>query len=637
MEKKILLVAPDPDYGYFSKDFPAFLKMKAFVTPLPIATIAALTPDDFEVDLWDEVVHGQIDDSTDFPDYVLVGITGFESHIPRAKQIAQMFRKRGIPVCIGGPGVSSAPQFCRDDFDILFIGEAELTWPQFIADFLADSYKNEYRQVAKPDLAISPIPRWDGLEENMKDYLMGAVQTSRGCPFDCEFCDVIYLFGRAARNKPIDKVLEEICSLQRLGMNAIFFCDDSFACHPRYTKSLLREIIALNRTFEKPLSFQTQLTITVAKDEEMLELLADVNFSSLFIGIETPNKESLKETNKLQNYRTDLVEDCKKIMSYGLPIRSGVIVGFDHDTTKIFEQQFEFLQETSIPTAQISLLKAPMGTRLWTRLQKEKRIIANVDIFAGHTRAATNIIPKIMTRVELLSGFCSLLKSVQDWDSFATRVKNFISGITRRPNVSQSITPDEDARQNLRNFVLSMDVKAKQAISSILTYTREHAPFMLKRILGLILQQYREIIVAGQMIEKVHKQIELETSGAFMLEIDQTNIFIPESFEDFYKEIFPEIHKKVYLELKDRTRTDEALIRIFADFLIRWGQTSEQFEDYHKSFLFEIADRTIAKENSVCQAVVEEQSEEEIPNIKKSRLAYEILKVVEQELRIVQL
>ena len=308
--KKILLVSSlyDPQlsrYGGVTKL--SSLQVKGFITPLSLATIAALTPDDVEVDLWDEPVHGRIDESTDLTDYDLVGISCFVHRLSRAKEIAQIFRQCGIPVAVGGPGPSSAPEQCRDDFDILFIGEAELTWPQFISDFLAGNYKSEYRQIAKPDLAISPIPRWDGLADYMENYALGAVQTTRGCPFDCDFCDVIYLHGRRQRHKPIDSVLKEIRVLQELGMRYIFFCDDNFIGNLRYAKELLREVIALNRTFDKPLAFQTQLSINVAKDEELLELLADANFSQILIGIETPNKDKTRTDEALIEIFTDFI------------------------------------------------------------------------------------------------------------------------------------------------------------------------------------------------------------------------------------------------------------------------------------------------------------------------------------------
>jgi len=673
--KKILLVSTlyDPQlsqYGGITK-LPSF-QTKGFMVPLNLATLAALTPDDIEIDLWDECIHGWIDESTDLNNYDLVGISCFVHRIPRAREVAKIFRNHGIPVAIGGPGVSSVPEQCRGDFDILFIGEAELTWPQFIADWKAGNYRKEYRQVVKPDMALSPLPRWDALADNMKDYLLGGVQTTRGCPFDCEFCDVIYLYGRQPRYKSIDQVLEEVRVLESLGMRSVFFCDDNFIGNPRYAKDLLREVVALNRTFEKPLAFQTQITINVAKDDELLELLADANFSQLFIGIESPKKESLIETNKPQNYRTDLAADIKKVLSYGLPIKAGMIVGFDNDDVNIFDEQFEFLQEMCIPIPSLNILEAPDGTKLWARLYKEGRIISNESrsSYAGQ-RFGTNIIPKQMTRVELFEGYAELAEKCSDWDNFAARIKCFVSGVKRRPNIPNASSELSEAYLDrvlsmlnmarntgmidalpaimqrgdgkglglslFRDFFLLEDEDARNVIFDIIRHTLRHAPFMLEKVIRYIMLQYGEYLQLQPLLEAIQQQIEAETTSAFKPEIAQGDILVPESFKNPYREIFPDVYKMLYTKLKDKTRTNEALIEIFTDFIIRWGKTFEKFSDHYRAFLFEITDRTIAKENSICQSAVEKQSEGKIPNIPKSHLADEILKAVEQELRIVQL
>ena len=638
--KKFLLISTifDPETG--ASDRHGIMKIpfgkKGLMAPLNLATLAALTPDDIEVTLWNELVQGHIDESTDLEDYDLVGISAYAPHIPRAIKVAQIFRKRGIPIAIGGPGVSAFPMRCRNFFDILFIGEAELIWPQFIADWKAGNYRDEYRQVTKLDLALSPVPRWDGI--NVEDYLVGAVQTTRGCPFDCDFCDVIYLHGRRPRHKPIPQVLEEISTLHHLGIKRnIFLCDDNFTGDRRYVKDLLRELISLNRTLPKPLGFQTQLSIGIAKDDELLELLAEANFGPLFIGIESPNKESLKETNKVENYRTDLLADAKKIQSYGMQIQAGMIVGFDHDTPEIFGEQFEFLQEACIPISSIQVLRAPAGTRLWARLYKEGRI-ATPD----SNWTLTNIVPNNMTRAELFTGYYDLVARNRSWETFSERVKGFISGVKRRPSVTSKDIQAESggARQEaLRNVLRSIDdEEARGYILDILAYTRKHAPFMLEKITGLVLRQYGHASTLPVLREAVNRQIEIEASGG-LLSIPQVELFVPDNFKEPYKEIFPEIHKHVYLNLKDKNRTDEALIEIFTDFLLRWGQTFENFSDYHRTFLFEIADRAITKRNSIIdgQSAVMEQSREEIPDIQKTRLADEVIKAVEQELRGIRL
>jgi radical SAM superfamily enzyme YgiQ (UPF0313 family) len=641
--KKILLICTDvvwdvAPYKGISK-LP-FVKMKAIMAPLHLATIAALTPDDIEVDLWDEAVHGQIDESTEFAkEYHLVGITGYAVHLGRAKQVAQIFRKRGIRVAIGGVGVSAAPETCRGFFDILLIGESELIWPRFIADWKAGNYRSEYRQVVKPDLAISPIPKWDSIAYCMESYAWGAVQTTRGCPFSCEFCDVIYLHGRFPRQKPIDMVLEEVSVLERLGMQAIFFCDDNFIGNTRYAKELVRELISLNRSFRYPVAFITQLTIDVAKNEELLELLADANFVGLFIGIETPNKESLIETKKLQNYKINLMESVRKIQSYGMAIRAGMIVGFDHDDKEIFNQQFQFLQEACIPMMSTHILRAPIGTPLWARLKNEGRIVLDEEhqIYGNLHGANTNIIPLKMTRVELFEGYLSLVKRLSEWRNFEARIKNFVSGVSQRPNVPQKKRPIQwkFLLGFLKYLLFSVDKETRRATFRIIRHTRRHAPFMLRRIIGLLGMQYSRLAMLQSVHTALHRRIEMEKSADFNLEKDQTDICIPENFKTHYRKILPQIHKRVYLSLADKTRTEEALVEIFADFIIRCGQTLDSFSDQHRDLLRDLTDHAVASlngsTNDISSALT--KSTNQVPGIKETRLAEDILKAMEQELR----
>ena len=201
------------------------------------------------------------------------------------------------------------------------------------------------------------------------------MQTTRGCPYDCDFCDVIHLFGRKPRHKPIENVLKEIEALQKLGAKRIFLCDDDFVGDQKWAKQFLRELLPLNNSFPVPMGYTTQATITAAADEELLQLMADCNFFQLHIGIETPNAEGLKEANKLQNLRTDLVESCKKIQAYGIQVRALMIVGFDSDDKTIFDEHIKFIEDAHITGVAINVLKAYPGTPLWMRLQKENRVL----------------------------------------------------------------------------------------------------------------------------------------------------------------------------------------------------------------------------------------------------------------------
>jgi len=654
MTKKILLVRPSYDPRIVNlEDITGqlpFLAKKAFMVPLDLGTVAALTPDDVELDLWDERVHGRLDATTDLKkDYDLVGVTGYSAHFGRVKDLGHIFRQRGIPVVVGGPGVSAAPELYRDHFDILFIGEAELMWPLFIEEWKANSYRREYRQVTKVDMALSPIPRWGNLASDLKHYVVGGVQTTRGCPFDCEFCDVIYIFGRVQRHKSIDQVLEEVSAQERMGIPHIFLCDDNFYGSPKYYKELLKELISLNRSFTYPLSFNTQIDIRVAKDDEMLALLADANLTTLLVGIESPNVESLVETNARKNLRADIIEDVKKIQSYGIEVVGSMIVGFDHDDTTIFQRTFEFLQETSIPIANLNVLRAMTGTKLWIRLMKEGRVLGFVAEGIPHgvpdeDVPLTNITPKLMTRTELLSGLRGLIEQVRDWRNFEARVKGMISRVTRRPRVKQRFGR-VGWRQKLgilKFLLLSAPKNARTVSWRLLLFTGRRAPFMIPRVVKMIIQNHLWEAHLPFMRQAVAEQIRLDATPELQLRPVRPAFFVPEAFKKPYKAVFPELYGRVYQGLADQGRTHDTLVEVVYDFLTRWGPTFQQFEEHHRVFFHEICDRSVAKGNGNLQGMVPPVSvaqvdaidaREDLPDIRQNRLADEVLSSVEQELR----
>lgn len=640
MKTKILLVSPDSDNealwvsgeeedGYCEEVLNNF-------PPLGLATVAALTPpDDYEVDIWDELVHGRIDENTAFRhDYDLVGVTGYKAHLPRCREISSLFRRRGVQVVIGGPGVSASPDEYRDAFDTLFIGEAEKTWPQFLEDWKGRCARGEYRQIDKLDLTFSPPPRWDSLAGDLDKYAMGGVQTTRGCPFDCEFCDVIYLFGRRARHKPVATVIEEIVTLERLGVRSVFFCDDEFIGDRAYAKELLRAMIPINNSFLRPLSYSTQLTMNLSKDDELLALMADANFNLVFIGIETPNKESLRETHKFQNVRDDLAADVHRILSYGISIRSGIIVGFDHDGPDIFDIQYEFIQRACLPSLAINMLKAPLGTRLWTRLRQEGRVVS-VAAFQGkgHPRTYTNILPAKLSRVELLRGYRDLLERVNRWDAFRERIVGLVSLVRRRPNVAE---PPMSAEEALRiTAKLAVSEEGRRAIEAIVRHTEAVAPFMIRRVKILIVQHVKYLGTLSELLPQCDRQLEVEMQAGLQLKVDNRAIPVSPAFRVAFPAIFPDVYRRVYLNLKNRDLVPEALTDVFVDFLVRWAESFEKLEEHHLTFLREICDRTCARLNGEAPEafVPVEDSDESVPEIQRRRLGDDVLKAVEQTLR----
>jgi radical SAM superfamily enzyme YgiQ (UPF0313 family) len=653
MGRKVLLVRPSYDPRIVNlEDITGqlpFLRKKAFMLPLDLATVAAFTPGDVELDLWDERVHGRIGSDTDFgQEYDLVGVTGYAAHFRRVKELGRIFRQRGHTVVVGGPGVSAAPERYRDHFDVLFIGEAELTWPQFLQEWQAGSHRREYRQVTKVDMALSPAPRWGKLTRDIPHYVMGGVQTTRGCPFDCEFCDVIYIFGRLQRHKPIDQVLAEISEQQKLGIPHIFLCDDNFYGSPKYYKDLLREIIALNRTFESPISFNTQIDIRVAKDDEMLTLLADANFTSMLIGIESPNVESLVETNARKNLKADVVEDVKRVQSYGIEVVGSMIVGFDHDDTTIFDQTFNFLQDAAIPISNLNALRAMTGTKLWIRLLKEGRVVGfasdgSPDQVSDDDVPVTNITPMRMTRTELLTGLEGLITRVRDWRNFEARVRGMVSRVTRQPQVKRKMVKVgwQQKLGILKFLFFSSNREARTVARRLMFYTWRRAPFMIPRVVKMIIQNHLWHSHLPFMQRAIAEQIRLEAARELRLRPVQPVFFVPDGFKKPYKAVFPELYARVYTGLANKARAHDTLVEVVYDFLTRWGSTFERFEDHHRAFLEEICDRSVAKENGNGPAIapltlVERHASGEaaqLPDIRQNRLADEVLSSVEQELR----
>jgi len=600
--KKILLVSPLP-LGFELTQDESFLRLpfmaKAFMMPLAIATVAALTPDGFEVDMWDEALHGRIKGAANFKGYDLVGVTGYIGHLPRAKEIGKICRQAGIPVVIGGSGVTRVPHTCVDDFDHLILGEAELTWPQFLADWTAGKARQLYRQGAPVDLALTPAPRWGNIAGQAQGYILGAVQTSRGCPFDCEFCDVPIVLGRGYRCKPVDNVLQEVIKLERLGFKAVVFCDDNFIGKVNYAKELLRKLIPLNNSFRHPLRFGSEMSINMAMDEELLELLADANFVEFFVGIESPNEESLKEMQKYHNARRNLVDDIRKVQSYGVPIRGALIVGFDHDNKDIFDRHLKFVQDAFLCVPSVRILMASPGTRLWKRIRGDGRLLKTVKDgrFYGNA-GTTNIIPKNMTRAELQSGFLDLRKRVYDWETFAHRVKGFVSNVKRRPNIPRR-------RYELKlliqfvSFLFSsrVDMKTRRVILGILLYTLKQAPFMMSRVARIILRQF-SYANTQKMQEVAQKQIDMEESGELKWEVDQSEPIVPEGFYRLYEAVFPEVKAEVCQGLEDKTHSAEALIEIFTKFLSRWSPTNKSLTEEDRSHLMKLTKEAVAEKNN---------------------------------------
>jgi radical SAM superfamily enzyme YgiQ (UPF0313 family) len=415
---RILLVTPrnPPSFWTFDHILPVLGK-SCLLPNLSMPTVAGLTPPEHEIVLVDENV-----EPIDFDvEADIVGVTGYIVHKARMLEIIAEFRRRGRFVAVGGPYASLCPEELEGRCDVLFVGEAEETWPQFLSDFALGVAKSEYRTGEKPDMSLSPRPRFDLLK--IDRYHAMTIQFARGCPFRCEFCDIIVVYGRRPRVKSTAQVMAEVEECHRLGARQIFIVDDNFIGNKQAAKQLLRELGVWGRERGYPLSFLTEVSLNVAQDDELLELLREACFTTIFVGIESPRAASLAETKKTQNIRGDLVEQVHKIQSYGIQVQAGMIVGFDNDDADIFEDHLRFIQQARIPVSMTGMLQAMPKTPLYERVSKEGRLIAETT---GDQFAFSNIEPAGMERLELYRGYKSLIAALYSPEMFGERTRAFL-------------------------------------------------------------------------------------------------------------------------------------------------------------------------------------------------------------------
>jgi radical SAM superfamily enzyme YgiQ (UPF0313 family) len=415
---KIHLVTPRNPSSFWTYDEILPVLDKRCIFPnLSMPTVAGLTPGEHEVTLCDENVE-EIDFDVEAD---IVGVTGYIIHKPRMLEIIEEFRRRGRFVVVGGPFASLCPDELRGHGDALFLDEAEETWPRFLEDFAAGCPKSEYRAERKPDMTLSPMPRFDLLKVDR--YHAMTIQFARGCPFNCEFCDIIVIYGRRPRVKGVAQMMKEIEECHRLGATQVFLVDDNFIGNKKLAKKLLREMARWGRERDYPLDFQTEMSLNVSEDEELLELLRAANFTTIFIGIESPRRESLAETRKTQNLRGDLVENVRRIHAYGIQVQAGMIVGFDHDDETIFEEQLRFIQEARIPVSMTGLLQALPETPLHARVEREGRLLTEST---GDQFVLSNIEPLRMSRRELYEGYRWLIEQLYDFRNYRSRALGFL-------------------------------------------------------------------------------------------------------------------------------------------------------------------------------------------------------------------
>ena len=417
----ILLISPKfPDTFWSFKYALKFIRKKAAYPPLGLLTVAAMLPDEFSKRLLDVNVDALSDGDLAWADIAFIGAMAVQRD--SARHIIARCRAAGLKVVAGGPLFTAEPE-AFEEVDHLVLDEAELTLPSFLEDLKGGHLKKIYRAPGFCDLHHTPSPTWDLI--NMKKYASMSIQFSRGCPFNCDFCNVTVLFGHIPRLKTAQQVIAELDQLYDAGWRGdIFFVDDNFIGNKRYLKTRLLPALIEWRKDKKGCVFFTEASINLADDNELMDLMVKAGFDSVFVGIESPNDESLTECQKIQNKNRNLLNDVKTMQRAGLQVQGGFIVGFDSDTPSTFQQLIDFIQNSGIVTAMVGLLQAPPGTRLFERLKKGNRLRATT-ISGDNVDGTTNINPR-MGLDQLMNGYRHVMGQIYSPRQYYRRVRVFL-------------------------------------------------------------------------------------------------------------------------------------------------------------------------------------------------------------------
>ncbi len=416
----ILLLYPEFPTTFWSFDHALkFVRKRSFLPPLGLVTVAAMLPKDYEKRLIDTNVSRLRDKDLEWADLVFVSAMIVQKDSVR--KLIKRAQEAGKKVVAGGPlftlGWEDFPEV-----DHFVLDEAEITLPQFLADYEMGEAAHMYRSDEYPDIEESPTPLWELLELNR--YAEMSIQYSRGCPFDCDFCNVTVLFGHRPRVKSAEQIIAELDGLYDLGWRGpVFFVDDNLIGNRKRLKQELLPALIDWQEGKAGTPFQTEVSIDLADDDELMDMMARAGFDAVFIGIETPSEEGLAECSKKQNRARDLIEDVKKIQRAGLQVQGGFIVGFDTDTPSIFQRQIDFIQQSGIVAAMVGILQALPGTKLYKRLRQQGRV--REDVTGDNADGTTNVVP-IMDMDVLQEGYERLLCHIYSPKYYYERVMTFL-------------------------------------------------------------------------------------------------------------------------------------------------------------------------------------------------------------------
>jgi radical SAM superfamily enzyme YgiQ (UPF0313 family) len=417
---KVALVYPEfPDTFWSFKHALTFVRKPANSPPLGLLTVAAMLPDDWELRLVDLNVRPLADADLAWADIVLISAMGVQR--PSAETTIARCRAAGLPVVAGGPLFTAQPEEFPS-VDHLVLGEAEANLPAFLEDLAAGRARRVYPPGDFPDVERSPVPRWDLVD--LRRYSQMSVQYSRGCPFNCEFCDITALFGHRPRTKSARQMTAELDALCARGWRGpVFFVDDNFIGNKKRLKAELLPALSAWRADRRGMPFNTEASVNLADDDELMRMMVVAGFRAVFVGIETLAVESLAECNKKQNLDRDLVADTRRMQRAGLEVQGGFILGFDNDPPGTVEQLVDYVQRTGIVTAMVGLLQAMPGTKLHARLKREGRL--NEQRTGDNVDGRTNIIP-LGSAEALREGYQDLLRRLYAPKPYYDRVRTFL-------------------------------------------------------------------------------------------------------------------------------------------------------------------------------------------------------------------
>ncbi len=453
-------------------------------------------------------------------------------------------------------------------------------------------------------MSQSPIPRWDLIRDDLPAsagvYAAGAVQTTRGCPFDCAFCDVIYIYGRKPRTKRLQQVLEEIRILEAMGVKDIFITDDNFTGNKRQAKQLLRELVNLNNCFKVPIRFVTHGDITIASDEELLQLMADSNLIDILVGIESINQGSLRDLNKSQNARVDLHEAVRRIQSYGIAVLATMIIGADSDDKTAFKTTADFVKEANITDHFCHPLIAPRGTKIWYQFRREGRLVEMGNEWRDKLDILTNIIPKRITRVELMEGLADYWETVSDPLHYMKRAIGFIRGVKRKPRVKQTkIRSSWNHRKMLIKmfwyYLMQAQPDQRKAFLATLIMALRYAPYMLPQMIFLHVRFTINHMRLKIAVKEARERAEWERVHPDDVRIADRSLPIPQTVRESAREILGAAYARVRERISDREILYQTVIEAMIDYIDRFGESLEAFDEYHNGYVNESCDRIMAQ------------------------------------------